>query len=49
MVNHSTGQLAEQLLAENLITADQCEAVLHRVNTENVRVEDALVDAGAMA
>ncbi len=49
MANHSTGQLAEQLLAENLITADQCEAVLHRVNTENVRVEDALVDAGAMA
>ncbi len=49
MATTSTGQLAEQLLAENLITADQCEAVLHRVSTEGVRIEDALVDSGAIA
>ncbi len=49
MATTSPGQLAEQLLAENLITADQCEAVLHRVTTENVRIEDALVDAGVIA
>lgn len=49
MATTSTGQLAEQLLAENLISADQCEAVLHRVRTEGVRIEDALVDSGAIA
>ncbi|MFO0606269.1 MAG: DUF4388 domain-containing protein [Polyangiales bacterium] len=42
------GQLAEQLLAENIITADQYEAVTHRARAEGGRVEDVVIDVGAV-
>ncbi len=48
MATHASARLLEQLVAENLISADQSEAVLHRVSREGVRVEDALIDAGAI-
>ncbi|MEZ4405329.1 MAG: DUF4388 domain-containing protein [Polyangiales bacterium] len=44
-----SGRLAEMLLGEKLITADQLEGALHRVRAEGVRLEDALVEGGAVA
>jgi response regulator RpfG family c-di-GMP phosphodiesterase len=41
-------QLAEQLLAEQIITAAQCESLTHRAKTEGSRIEDLLVDSGAL-
>ena len=43
------GQLVEQLLAENLLTPDQCEAVLHRMQSEGMLAEDALIETGVIA
>jgi response regulator RpfG family c-di-GMP phosphodiesterase len=39
-------QLAEQLLAERVITAEQYEAVTHKAKTEGTRIEDVLIDSG---
>ena len=43
------GQLPEQLLAENLVTSEQLETVLHRVRSEGSRLEDALIDSGVVS
>jgi response regulator RpfG family c-di-GMP phosphodiesterase len=49
MQNLSPEQLIEQLLDENLITADRCEAVLHEVKANGGRVEDVLIESGVIA
>lgn len=43
------GHLHEQLLAENLVAPDQLEAVLHRVRSDGSRIEDALIESGAIS
>lgn len=43
------GHLPEQLLSENLITPDQLEAVLHRVRADGSRIEDVLIESGAVS
>jgi hypothetical protein len=48
MVYSLPEQLAEQLLAEKTITADQYEAATHRVRAEGGRIEDVLIDTGAV-
>jgi len=43
------GHLHEQLLAEGLITHDQLEGVLHRVRGDGSRIEDVLIESGAIS
>ena len=43
------GHLHEQLLADNLVTPDQLEAVLHRVRGDGSRIEDVLIESGAIS
>lgn len=44
-----SGRLTDLLLGEKLITADQLEGALHRVKVDGTRIEDALVEGGAIA
>lgn len=43
------GHLPEQLLSEGLVTTDQLEVVLHRVRADGSRLEDALIESGAVS
>lgn len=43
------GHLYEHLLAENLLTPDQLEVVLHRVRGDGSRIEDVLIESGAIS
>jgi response regulator RpfG family c-di-GMP phosphodiesterase len=49
MSNPPQGHLHEQLLADNLVTPDQLEAVLQRVRGNGSRVEDVLIESGAVS
>ena len=49
MSNPPQGHLHEQLLADNLVTPDQLEAVLQRVRGNGSRVEDVLIESGAIS
>jgi HD-GYP domain-containing protein (c-di-GMP phosphodiesterase class II) len=43
------GHLHEHLLAENLISHEQLEVVLHRVRADGSRIEDVLIESGAIS
>ncbi|MDB4932709.1 MAG: hypothetical protein JWM10_5193 [Myxococcaceae bacterium] len=43
------GHLHDQLLAEGLVTPDQLEVVLHRVRNDGSRIEDVLIESGAIS
>ncbi len=48
MTDSTAVVLADQLLAEGIVTAEQYEAAVHRARSTRARIEDALVDVGAI-